>query len=177
MQASKRIVLLSAALTAAVGATAYAQMSGFGGDKIKLPADIGALYTTVDRADNKQVREIYGTTAAIDAAKKGQPLPNGSALTMVVFKAKLDAKGDPEKAANGRFVKDELVSYFVMEKQTGYGAGIPAELRNGTWEYQVFTPAKAVNDKANLKACFECHRDKAGMSKDYVFSLDKMAGK
>jgi hypothetical protein len=64
-----------------------------------------------------------------------------------------------------------------MEKQKGWGESLPAELRNGEWEYQNFTAAKAANEKANLKACYECHRDKVGAAKDFVFTLDKLSGK
>ena len=177
MALSNRKMLLIAALgtTAAASITAYAQVAGLGGDKIKFPADLGTLYTTVDRADNKQFREYYANSVASAAARKGEALPAGSVLTGVLFKAKLDAKGEPEKGANGRFVKDDMIGYIVMEKQKGWGAAIPAEFRNGEWEYQNFTAAKAVNDKANLKACFECHRDNAGRAKDFVFTGDKFS--
>jgi hypothetical protein len=63
-----------------------------------------------------------------------------------------------------------------MEKQAGWGAEYPAELRNGEWEYQSFRADKSVNDKANLKACFECHKPLESR-KDFVFSYDKLAGK
>ena len=161
-------------MTAALAVTVYAQTAGLGGENIKFPADAGKMYATVDRADVKQVRELHANGVAAVAAKAGQPLPNGSVLTMVLFKAKLDAKGDPEKDAGGRLIKEEMLNTFVMEKQAAFGAGVPADLRNGTWEYQVFTPAKVVNDKANLKPCYECHRDKAGAGKDFLFSQDKI---
>ena len=179
MHLSKPAVLASAALTlmAAASVTVYAQLASFGGDKIKVPGDLGTLYTVVDRADNKQFREYYANAAAIAAVKTGAPLPAGSVLTGVLFKAKLDAQGTPEKGADGHFIKDELIGYIMMEKQTGWGGALPAELRNGEWEYQVFTAAKTVNDKANLKACYECHRDKVGAANDFVFTKDKMAGK
>ena len=175
---SKRNVLLSAVICTmgAVSISAWAQVAGFGGDKIKFPSDLGTLYTTVDRADNKQFREYYANAAAMNA-KKGEALPAGSVLTGVLFKAKLDANGAPEKGADGRFVKDELIGYILMEKQTGWGASVPAELRNGEWEYQNFTAAKAVNEKANLKGCFECHRDKVGSAKDFVFTRDSIGAK
>ena len=175
---SKRNMLLLAAIgsTAALSVTGYAQVASFGGDKIKFPAELGTLYTTVDRADNKQFREYYANTVAM-TGKKGEPLPAGSVLTGVLFKAKLDAKGDPEKGADGRFIKDDLIGYILMEKQKDWGASIPADIRNGEWEYQNFTAAKAVNDKANLKACFECHRDKVGSAKDFVFTRDLIGAK
>ena len=171
---------LAAAVTIATGVLSYsvvAQVAGFGGDKIKFPEDYakGVLYTTVDRADNKQFRELYAPQAAIDAAKKGQPLPDGTVLTLVQFKAKLDAAGTPEKGTDGRFIKGDLIGYTVMEKQKGWGSAIPEEIRNANWEYQAFKADKSVNDKANLKACFECH--KPHTAKDYVFSYEKLAGK
>ncbi len=169
---SFRYVVASTIASSAVALTVYAQGATFGGDKIKFPSDLGMLYAKIDRADNKQFREYYASPAAVDAAKKGQPLPPGTVLTGVLFKAKLDDKGEPSKGADGRFIKDDLIGYIVMEKQAGWGASIPAELRNGEWEYQAFTAAKAVNDKANLKACYECHRDKAGSSKEFVFTRE-----
>ena len=69
----------------------------------------GVLYTTVDRADNKQFRELFTSPAAVEAAKKGKPLPSGTVITLVQYAAKLDAHGNPEKDANGRFIKGNLL--------------------------------------------------------------------
>ena len=172
MRAIKPLHVLSIAAVAAISLTVAVRA---GGDKVAFPTDYakGVLYTTVDRPDNKQFRELYASQAAIDAVKAGKPIPSGTVLTMVNFKAKLNAAGEPEKDANGRFIKtDELAGIAVMEKRTGWGAEYADDMRNGEWEYQAFTPAKAVNDKANLKACFTCHKplDK----QDFVFSFDKM---
>ena len=78
----------------------------------------------------------------------------------------------PLKGADGHFVKDELAAYAVMEKRTGWGKEYPDTLRNGEWEYQAFTAAKAVNDKANIKGCFECHKPKD--ADDYLFTIGQM---
>lgn len=174
-----RSIVLAAATAvslAALAASGVAQLASFGGERIKFPESYakGVLYTTVDRPDNKQYRELFATPEAIEAARKGQPLPNGTVLTLVQYKAKLDAQGNPEKDAQGRFIKDELIGYTVMEKQAGWGTQIPEDIRNSTWEYQAFTAAKAVNTKANLKGCYECHK-KLEPRLDFVFSYDKMA--
>jgi hypothetical protein len=159
------LALAAAALTIAVRA---------GGDNVTFPDNFakGVLYTTVDRPDNKQYRELFITPEAMAAVKAGQPMPSGTVITMVQYKAVLNAAGDPEKDANGRFIKGDLVGYAVMEKRTGWGKEYPEEMRNGEWEYQAFKADKSPNDKANLKACFTCHRplDK----QDFVFSVDKM---
>ena len=160
--------------TLAVAAVTLTVAVRAGGEKIAFPENYakGVLYTTVDRADNKQYRELYTTPEAIAAVKAGQPMPSGSVITLVQHKAKLDADGNPEKDANGRFIKGELIGYTVMEKRSGWGSEYPEEMRNGEWEYQAFKADKTVNDKANLKNCFTCHKplDK----QDFVFSFEAM---
>jgi hypothetical protein len=72
---------------AASAALALVLQARAGGDKVTFPEDYakGVLYTTVDRPDNKQYRELYTSAAAVDAAKKGQPLPNGTVVTLVQY--------------------------------------------------------------------------------------------
>jgi len=163
-----------AAIAGTAAALAIAMQARAGGDKVAFPADYaqGVLFTTVDRTDNKQFREFFGSAAALDAAKKGQPLPSGTVLTMVQYAAKLDAQGNPEKDANGRFIKTNIIGYAVMEKRTGWGTEYPDNVRNGEWEYQAFKADKTPNTAANLTACFNCHKplDK----QDFVFSYDKL---
>jgi len=160
---------------AAMAASAVAVQVRAGGDKVTFPENFakGVMYTTVDRADNKQYRELFVTPAAIEAAKKGEPLPSGTIITIVQYKAQLDAQGNPAKDANGRFVKGDLIGYGVMEKRTGWGAEYPPEVRNGEWEYQAFTAEKKVNEKANLTGCFQCHKPLPS-GQDFVFSYEKM---
>ena len=161
-----------------LGVVVFASHVRAGGDKITFPDgfDKGVLYTTVDRNDNKQYRELYTSQAAVDAAKKGEPMPDGTVVTLVQYRAKLGADGNPEKDANGRFIKTDIIGYTVMEKRKGWGAEYPDNIRNGEWEYQAFTAAKQVNANAKLTACFECHKPLPG-AKDFLFTYDKMAGK
>ena len=102
----KLMHVLSVAALAAVSLTVAVRA---GGDKIAFPENYakGVMYWSFDRADNKQHRDYYAPKAAIDAAKKGQPLPSGTVLTMVQYSTKLGADGNPEKDANGRFIKGQ----------------------------------------------------------------------
>jgi len=165
---------VTVASIAASAALAVVLTARAGGDKVAFPEDYakGVLYTSVDRADNKQYREQYTSRAAIDAAKKGQPLPSGTVITVVQYAAKLDPQGNPEKDANGRFIKTNIIGYTVMEKRSGWGAEYPDNVRNGEWEYQAFKADKTPNTAANLSACFNCHKpfDK----QDFVFTYDKL---
>src|SRR5262245_66626873 len=68
-----------------------------GGDKVAFPDNpaAGVLFTTVDRADNKQFREFYVSAAALDAAKEGKPLPSGRVSTMLQYAPKPATHGNP----------------------------------------------------------------------------------
>jgi hypothetical protein len=146
-----------------------------GGDKVTFPADFekGVNYFTFDRADNKQVRMYYTSQAAIDAAKKGEPLPANTVITMIQYAAQLGADGNPVKDANGRFIKTNIVGYTAMEKRSGWGAEYPENVRNGEWEYQAFRPDKTPNPTANLTNCFNCHKP-LGEKVDFVYTYDKL---
>jgi Cytochrome P460 len=145
------------------------------GEKVAFPENYaqGKLYTTLDRADNKQYRELYISQAAIDAAKRGEPLPHGTVITLVQYAAQLDPQGNPVKDANGRFIKTNIVAYTVMEKRAGWGAEYPDNIRNGEWEYQAFRADKTPNTSANLTGCFNCHKP-LDPKQDFVFSYDKL---
>ena len=167
----RSIVVLAGAL-AATSALA-------GPEKIKFPSDYlkGVLYQTLDRPDNKQYRELYAPREAIEAIKKGQPIPYGTVLTLVQWSVHQDEKGNPIKDANGRFIKKEIIGHTVMEKQKGWGADYPSDWpRNGEWEYAVFTADGRPNAKANAnnKSCFTCHLPHA--KQDFVISLAKLNG-
>lgn len=164
---------LSVIAAVAVAATVTVQVRA-GGDLVKFPENYakGKLYGSVDRPDIKEYREFYTSQAAIDAVKKGQPIPSGTVVTMVHYKAKLDAQGNPEKDANGRFIKGELSHFGVMETRSGWGAEYPPEKRNAEWEYQTFTAAKAPNPKADLGKCFGCHKPKE--PQQFLFSFEQM---
>lgn len=162
---------------AAIGLAVGPARIDAGPEKIAFPANFKdhVLYATIDRHDVKQYRELYGTPEAVKAAREGKPIPSGSILTLVQFKAQTDAAGNPLKDANGRFVKGDLVAFTVMEKRAGWGAEYPADLRNGEWEYALFAADRKLNEKANYKACFQCH--KPHEKQDFVISLARLAGK
>ena len=168
---------VAAAVAAICGLAIGASALHAGGDLVVYPEgyDKGVLYATIDRYDIKQHRELYSSKAAVDAVRNGRPIPSGTVLRLVQYKAKVDDKGIPVKGPDGRFVKDGgPLAYTVMEKRAGWGTEYPAEWRNGEWEYQAFTADKKPNPKANLKACFECH--KPHEKQDFVMSLARLSG-
>ena len=145
-----------------------------GGEKIAFPENYakGVLYTTVDRPDNKQYRELYATPEAIAAVKAGQPIPSGTHAHAGAAQGQTRRRrqsGRTPTAASSRASSSATRSW---RSEAGWGSEYPEEIRNGEWEYQAFKADKTVNDKANLKNCFTCHKplDK----QDFVFSFQAM---
>ena len=157
---------------------AFVSTAAFAGpEKIKFPSNYlkGVLYQTLDRPDAKQYRELYAPAEAVEAVRKGKPIPHGTVLTLVQWSVQQDANGNPIKDSSGRFIKKDIIGHTVMEKQKGWGADYPADWpRNGDWEYAVFTADGQPNPKANAnnKACFTCHLPHA--NQDFVISLAKL---
>jgi uncharacterized membrane protein len=147
------IYTLATALALAVAATLAGQVRA-GGELVTFPENYaeGVFYAIVERGNLSE--EIYTSRAAIDAVKKGQPIPSGTVIALVD-----DRDG-------------KLFRYVVMEKRTGWGAQYPPEKRNGEWEYQAFNADKSVNRSENLDRCFSCHRPKA--QQDFVWTFDPM---
>ena len=163
-----RMIAAVAVLTAAIEVRA-------GADKVTFPENWakGVVYMIIDRPNNKQLTEYYVSQAAIDAAKKGEPLPSGTIITAVGFRAKVDEQGIPVKGPDGHFVKmGDPTGYRVMQKAAGWGTDYLEDKRNGEWEYRVFNADKTVNTTADLNGCFGCHKPQA--KQDYVFTYDKL---
>ena len=59
--------------------------------------------------------------------------------------------------------------------QAGWGKEVPEMLRNGDWNYAVFSPDKSHNTGINQAKCFACHKPLTEDS--FVFSLDKLQEK
>ena len=149
MSKPRTIAILTASAVSGVVMNAYAS-----GDLVRFPGDFesGVRYATVERDNIKE--DIFTSREAIEAARRGEPLPSGTVITLVDHR---DGK---------------LFRYVVMEKRKGWGAQYPASKRNGEWEYQAFNADKTVNRNENLDRCFSCHKSEA--ANDFVFTLDRM---
>jgi plastocyanin len=139
-------------------------------DRVGFPENYQTAYKQLfvfDRPDNKQVRVIYGNDVAT-TSRPGQPWPYGSMLVMETYRAKLDAQGNPELDANGRYQREALAGIFVMRKESGFGAAYQLQ-RSGEWEYVAFRPDRSYsNPPQATNACAACHQD-AGATRDWVF--------
>ncbi|HST36433.1 MAG TPA: cytochrome P460 family protein [Allosphingosinicella sp.] len=132
--------------------------------RMAFPAEFPAgftLYQSVT-ADDGAVAERYANRIALDAARAGRPLPDGSVLVTV---------NRPAPAA-GQTAPGAPASYAAMEAHAGWGEAIPALLRNGNWDYALFDAARARNDRLNQAQCLACHRPRAADS--FVFTIAEL---
>lgn len=146
--------------------------------RVTFPADYQSRfvrYTTISFPDRKQVRHYYANDVALKAARAGQPLPNGSFLFVEVFKARLGADDTPVEGSDGHFEADKLAAYTAMEMQAGWGEDIPEMLRNGDWNYAVFSADKTLKTDVNQAKCLACHKPLTEDS--YVFSIKALKEK
>ncbi len=134
-------------------------------ENVAFPAGYKAhvLYASIDRPDNKTVRDLYASPEAAPLAALGRPLPDGTILTLEGYKKGRERPDDK----NGR------AGIFVMEKRRRWRSEYPQTLRNGEREYARFTPGGQLQPGFDAKPCFQCH--KPASSQDFVFSLPKLA--
>jgi hypothetical protein len=161
------VVSVIFAFALAVGARADATKVAFPSDYAK-----SIRWLVLDKEPQKQVHEIYAPPGAFEAARGGEGMPDGTVFVVVRYSAKLDSQGDPIKDESGRLIKNELLSFNVMQKGKGWGAEYPDTLRNGEWEYRAFNADYTPNEQARLTACFECHKSQE--SHDFVHGYEKL---
>ncbi len=129
-------------------------------------------YMTENRPATRQVRYYYANDVAVQAAKAGKPLPDGSAMLVEVFSSKLDAEKKPVMGSDGFFAPDQLMFYTAMARSAGWGKDIPEMLRNENWNYTIFTTDKKHRPGVNQAECLACHKplDK----ESYTFTLKQL---
>ena len=130
-------------------------------------------YHTINFPATRQVRYYYANRAAVAAAKAGLPLPDGSVLFAEVYAAKLGADGNPAVGGDGYYAADKLLFYTAMARAAGWGKDIPEMLRNGDWNYAVFTTDKQHRAGVNQAECLACHKPLDNVS--YTFTLKQLA--
>jgi cytochrome c553 len=129
-------------------------------------------YHTINFPATKQVRYYYANKAALQAAKEGKPMPAGAYLLAEVHAAKLE-NGNPVTGADGFYVAEKPLLFTAMATGAGWGSEIPDMLKNGDWNYAIFTLDKQ-HRPINQAECLGCHKplDK----ESYLFTLKQLAG-
>jgi cytochrome c553 len=131
-----------------------------------------ALYLTLNDAEHHLVKKHYINTVGFEAARAGKPLPDGTAVLQVNYRARLGPDGQPAADRLGAWALDRIESYTAMESRAGWGQDLPGWLRNARWNFGAFTADKAPRPGANQAPCLACHRRQALVS--YVFTFNEL---
>ena len=145
-------------------------------ERIAFPADYETNmqnYVSLDRTQNEdQVIRLFAPEAALDAAKSGAELADGTVLVAEIYKARKDKDGKIVQSSLGRRIRDEMAAIAVMQKEEGWGEKFPEGLRNGDWDFAIFSPkGERLVDK-DLNSCRGCHAPLKDTQ--HLFSLEHM---
>ena len=105
-------------------------------------------YTTVKRGNVTE--HIMTTREAMEAVKKGQPIPAGTHFVLVDYR------------------DDKVYRYFVMQNGAGWGGDYDERRRTADWQFQWFWPDKSVNMNENTARCQSCHQGQA--KSEYLYT-------
>lgn len=130
-------------------------------------------YLSLDRTQNDdQVIRLFAPKSAVEAAKNGKELPYGTVLVAEVYKAKKDADGEVIESSLGRRIRGKFAAVAVMEKGKDFGKSFSEDLRNGDWDFAIFSPKGERLVKKNLDKCRSCHAPLKDTQ--HLFSLEHM---
>ncbi len=161
-----------------VAVTFAAALAAADDERIAFPQDYRTKlvnYLSLDRVPphDDQIIRLFSSSEALDAVQAGKEIPNGSILVAEVYKAKKDADGKVIKSALGQRIRDKFAAIAVMKKEKGWGEKYPDDLRNGDWDFAIFSPAgERLKDK-DLNQCRTCHAPQK--TTQNIFSLEHMA--
>lgn len=109
-------------------------------------------YTTVARGEVTE--HIMTTREAIEAVKRGDPIPNGTHVALVDYR------------------DGQVFRYFIMEKGEGFGQDYDESRRTGDWQFQWFKPDGSINEAENTARCQRCHMSRA--DREFLFTFNDM---
>ncbi len=159
----------------AVGASPSGLLPNVAETRVGFPADYKtsfARYMKLDFPETREVRHFYANPAAIQAARAGHALPDGSMILVEVYDARIDEQGNPVHGNDGFFEAAQLKGYAAMERQAGWGAALPDMLRNENWNYAPFTADRVIRGGFNQAICFACHKPRPEDS--HLFTMQQL---
>ena len=174
-EAIGQLAAFFASLPGAEGEDTSALLPGIAETKVSFPADYAETFTyymTIDFPKKKQIRRYFANPTAVLAAKKGGPMPLGAYFLVEVSKAKEDDAGKLVEGAEGQLEPDGIVFYTAMATGENWGAAFPEILRNGDWNYAVFSKDMDLKPDVNQALCLACHKPLKEDS--YLFSLSTL---
>lgn len=162
-------------LPGATGSAKSAFLPNLARTNVRFPENYKAGFTryhTLNVPESAQVKHYYANEIAVAAVRAGKPLPDGAAIFVEVYSAKLDANKKPLTGSDGFFVADQLRAYTTMARDADWGKDIPDVLRNENWNYAIFSADKQLRTTVNQAECLACHVPASKAS--YVFTMPEL---
>jgi ketosteroid isomerase-like protein len=118
------------------------------------------------------VQTAYGNEPASTATLAAQlPYPYGSVLVMEFAQISKDAGGKPLLESDGQPQRGPVFRVDVMRREPGFGEAY-GKNRAGEWEFVSYrVDGGYFIPPGGSASCAECHSNKAGAAKDFVFPL------
>jgi cytochrome c553 len=131
--------------------------------RMQFPADFPNGFTPYGHelvAGQRIVQVRYANAVAWDAMRAGRELPEGS---IVIAANHVAMRGD-----SGEMQAGEARSYVGMQSQAGWGAEVPALLRNGNWQFGFWSATRESRLGGQHAQCLACHKPRA--NDNHLFS-------
>jgi ketosteroid isomerase-like protein len=145
-------------------------------DRVGFPRDYRTQLKTLTgptfNSKSGVVQTAFGNDPAALVATTGKPpYPHGSVLVMEFAQAVKDGVGHPLRDADGHPQRGAIVRVDVMRRGAGFGEAY-GKKRAGEWEFVSYNVDGSFSTPpARSASCAECHLNKAGAAKDFVFPL------
>jgi len=145
--------------------------------RIAFPAGYETAFTnylSLDRVQNPdQIIRLFANDIALEGREEDGAFADGSILVGEIYAAQKDADGNVIESTLGHRIAGNFAAIAVMEKRAGWGESFPDTLRNGDWDFAIFSPEGERLDR-DLDACRACHAPLTDM--DHVFSFEHLGG-
>jgi plastocyanin len=166
----RRLLIACILVATSTPAMAQEQPAGPSEDRVGFPTGYQTAFVpfyTFDHERVRQVRVVWANAIAA-TAQPDQPYPYGSVLVQEIYRAVVDAQGNPVLDENGRLERGELTVIEPMRKEAGFGQEYGPN-RTGEWEYARYRPdGSPVLQPEETSQCAACHAS-AGAARDWVF--------
>jgi hypothetical protein len=173
------IANLAAHFSAQQGATAGAKsdfLPNVAKTNVPFPENYKSTFTkyhTINFPDTRQVRYYYANDTALQAAKAGKSLPDGSILFAEVYAAKLDADKKPSPAATASSWQEISCSIRQWGARPAGARTFPTCCATRTGTMRCSRPQKSGGAGVNQAECLACHKPLDKVS--YTFTLKQLA--
>ena len=162
MSSAKR-AFIAGAMVVCFSSTVFA-----GGERIDFPTEYKTTfiqYWEGARVNGEQYGIAFANDNVIAAMSAGNPLGDGAQIVMEIYQLITDDDGNPAPG--------DLAAIGVMQNKAGWGEAYSEDIRNGDWDYGLFTADGGIRN-ADATPCLTCHKP-LGEATSFTFTFEQLA--